>query len=202
MAWISSCAGAVLQQFNAIDRTIKLLNGDVGCAGAGPLHCDVIVAWSIMALVAVVTCVRKTHIGFIFVFIFGRAGCSSGGAWPLPRKAPPWAAAPATRSAGSADIVAASPGGVHKHAIHDYVCLVRGTWFASSRWDGGCDARAGLRSRRSAWTSLLQVRLVFTIFFQTRFTSVAALLRCSKHGNQTARRCLSPCHATSDSLTA
>ena len=36
------CTGAVLQQFNAIDGTIKLLNGDVGCAGAGPLHCDVI----------------------------------------------------------------------------------------------------------------------------------------------------------------
>ena len=68
-----SCAGAVLQQFNAIDGTIKLLNGDVGCAGAGPLHCDVIVAWSIMALAAIVSCVRKTHIGFIFVFIFGRS---------------------------------------------------------------------------------------------------------------------------------
>ena len=42
-----SCAEAVLQQINAIDGTIKLLNGYVGCAGAGPLHCDVIVAWSI-----------------------------------------------------------------------------------------------------------------------------------------------------------
>ena len=68
------------------------------------------------------------------------------------------------------------------------------------RVPGRCGA--GLRSRRAARTSLLQVRLVFTIFFQTRFTSVAAFLRCSKHGSQTARRCLSPCHATSDSLTA
>ena len=92
-----SCAGVVLQQFNAIDGTIKLLNGDVGGAEAGPLHCDVIVACNIVALAAIVSCVRKTHIGFIFVFYFWtlfpnmrllrrfrRAGCSSGGEWPLP----------------------------------------------------------------------------------------------------------------------
>ena len=91
-----SCAGVVLQQFNAIDGTIKLLNGDVGGAGAGPLHCDVIVACNIVALAAVVSCVRKTHIGCNLVFLltlfttmrllrrFRRAGCSSGGEWPLP----------------------------------------------------------------------------------------------------------------------
>ena len=94
-----SCAGVVLQQFNAIDGTIKLLNGDVGGAEAGPLHCDVIVACNIVALAAIVSCVRKTHIGFIIFFYFWtlfpkrrllrrfrRAGCSSGGEWPLPPK--------------------------------------------------------------------------------------------------------------------
>ena len=39
---------------------------------------------------------------------------------------------------------------------------------------GGGRCGAGLRFRRAARTSLLQVRLVFTIFFQTRFTSLAA----------------------------
>ena len=56
--------------------------------------------------------------------------------------------------------------------------------------------------RACAGTSWLQVRQMCIIFFQTRCTSVTALSRCSKHGSQTARRCLSPCHATSDSLTA
>ena len=70
--------------------------------------------------------------------------------------------------AGSADIVAAGPSGVNKHAIHDYVCLVCGKWFRSSRWDGGCGARVGLLRQRAAWTSLLEVLLVFTSFQDTR----------------------------------
>ena len=70
--------------------------------------------------------------------------------------------------AGSADIVAAGPSGVNKHAIHDYVCLVCGKWFRSSRWDGGCGARVGLLRQRAARTSLLEVLLVFTSFQDTR----------------------------------
>ena len=78
------------------------------------------------------------------------------------------AAAVAACCAGSADIVAAGPSGVNKHAIHDYVCLVCGKWFRSSRWDGGCGARVGLLRQRAARTSLLEVLLVFTSFQDTR----------------------------------
>ena len=53
------------------------------------------------------------------------------------------------------DIVAAGPSGLHKHAIHDYVCLVCGKWFRSSRWDGGCGAALGCCC--AARTSVLQV---------------------------------------------
>ena len=44
---------------SAIHDTIKLLNGEAALE---------LFAWIIMALVAVVSCVRKTHIGCISVF--------------------------------------------------------------------------------------------------------------------------------------
>ena len=47
-----------------IDDTIKLLNDEVALE---------LFAWIIMALVAVVSCVRKTRICLIFVSFFGRS---------------------------------------------------------------------------------------------------------------------------------
>ena len=93
----------------------------------------------------------------------GQADCAwPGGEWPLPPEGTAGGCRALRRR--SADIVAAGPSGVKKHAIHDYVCLVCGKWFRSSRWDGGCGARVRLLRQRAAWTSLLEVLLVFTAF--------------------------------------
>ena len=77
-----------------------------------------------------------------------------------PRKAPPRAAAPATRSAGSAIIVAAGPGSAnalsrHTHHLSSFFLSVSSD--THRLFEGACCARAGLRSRRAACTSLLQV---------------------------------------------
>ena len=131
---------------------------------------DVPVPQVLEEIVALVACRRQATARV------GRA-CQSGGLCLAGGRmaAPPgghsrWL--PRSSTDDSADIVAAGPSGVNKHAIHDYVCLVCGKWFRSSRWDGGCGARVGLLRQRAAWTSLLEVLLVFTSLQDTRHDAV------------------------------
>ena len=152
------CTGPL--QCDVIDDTIKMLNDDAALE---------LFAWIIVALVAVVSCVRKTNICFIFVCFLDAlpeyeaittlspGGLLSGARIAaLPGRHRPGLLRRRRAARDSADIVAAGPCGVKKHAIHDYVCLVCGRWFCSSRWDGGCCAWAAalvvlVVRQRSGW---------------------------------------------------
>ena len=97
-----------------------------------------------------------------------QADCAwPGGEWPLPPEGTAGGCRALRRR--SADIVAAGPSGVNKHAKHDYVVLSAGSGSVPRRWHRrlwllglGCFASDAAR------TSLLEVLLVFTSFQDTR----------------------------------
>ena len=149
------CAGPL--QCDVIDDTIKLLNDDAALE---------LFVCNIVALAAVVSCVRKTHTGCNLVFLltlfttmnllrrFRRAGCSSGGEWPLLPEGTAKGCCAGDAQRGQRDHRCCRSRGVGMRSqdTHHLSSFFLSVSSDTPGCEGACCARAGLRSRRAACT--------------------------------------------------